>query len=132
MQQAKSQQPHAERFVQIKMVDAKKFDAVLGFGKQAMFNADSLRGDLVVRAERGEPIENVGNSQRNDDDPPLPCAVNNRGPSAKQDFFDDRFMLGGECSEIGIAESAFDRRGFDCLSADRANFCIVAHVGLST
>src|ERR1700733_9621650 len=48
MQRSQPQEARSQRFAQLKVVDAKQFQGLLNLGKQASFQLDSLRRDLVV------------------------------------------------------------------------------------
>jgi hypothetical protein len=46
--------------------------------------------------------------------------------AGEQRALDLGFLRALVCREVGIAEPAFDRDGFDRLAADRTGFCVVA------
>src|SRR5262249_18608361 len=121
---------HAERLVQVEVIDAKHLDAVLDGREEPALDAHALRGNLVARAEALEPVEKPAESERQHHDHPLPGAVDDGRVARKEGCLDLRLARGFVRDEVRVAEAALDGRSLDCLSADWTDLGLVVHSGL--
>src|SRR5688572_29425028 len=111
----------------MKIVDSKQLDVLLGLGEEPSLDADALAGDLVSDRTAPDPVHQVGDANRQDDDKPLAGAGDDRGMTREQRLLDLGFPGSGERLQVRVAEPAFDGGRLDRLGTDRANLRVVAH-----
>ena len=80
MQQTLVHDPHAERLVQIEVIDAEQLDVVFRGRQQAMLDLHALRRDAVSHREASNPIEQECDAKSQYDDRPLTRARNGLRP----------------------------------------------------
>jgi len=149
-----------EWLTEFEVIDAEKFEGLLHLGEKTSFVLDTLRGDDVVSAaaahvqaqehyaedeETGQhrvedvirqvlPLENEDSNGSENYDPQkrdeLADAVDQCRVPVEQGFLGFEVFGGSVGGEVGVAEAALERYGFDGLAADGARFCIFVHGAL--
>lgn len=94
VQNALTDKPHSQWFVHVEMINAKQLDVFFRFGEDAPFDSDSLGSNLVVCREASGPVDEVGDTEREEDSKPLPEIVNDRRMAGEQDVFSFGFFCG--------------------------------------
>jgi hypothetical protein len=120
--------PHSQRLVQIEVINSKQLDIFFQFGEDAPFNSDSLRCYLVGCRDALDPVEEVGDAEREGDSHPLPEVVEDRWMASEQGLLRLGLFRGRVCGQIGIAETALDRRRLNAFPTYRTRFRFVTHL----
>src|SRR5262245_55147093 len=122
-----AREPHAQRLVEIEIVNAKELDVLLDLREQPALDADALARDLVGDRPALEPVRDVGEAHREHNEEPLADVVDDSRMSLEERVFRLRFAGGVEGLQVGVAEPTLDGRSLDSLAADRALLRVVAH-----
>ena len=93
MQDALTDKPHSQWLVQVEMINAKQLDAFFRFGEDAPFNSDSLRCNLVVCRDAPGPVDEIGDTEREEDSKPLPEVVNDCRMASEQEVLSLGLLL---------------------------------------
>src|SRR4029434_10215409 len=122
-----AREPHAQRLVEIEIINTKELDVLLDLREQPALDSDALTRDLVSDRPALKPVDDVGDAHREHHEEPLADAIDDGRMALEQRFLHLRFTGGVEGFQVGVAEATFDGRSLDRLAADRALLRVVAH-----